>query len=70
VRLLFSQEHPLHKKAVFLDRDGTVIVDTEFSVDVAKLCPLPGTMTDCASFRRRDTCSSSSPTNPASRGEI
>ena len=34
----------MHKKAVFLDRDGTVIVDTEFSVDLAKLCPLPGTM--------------------------
>jgi D,D-heptose 1,7-bisphosphate phosphatase len=32
------------KKAVFLDRDGTVIVDTVFSVDPARLEPLPGSM--------------------------
>lgn len=32
------------RKAVFLDRDGTVIVDTEFSTDPARFVPLPGTL--------------------------
>lgn len=31
-------------KAVFLDRDGTIIVDTNFSVDPARLAPMPGTL--------------------------
>ena len=32
------------KKAVFLDRDNTVIVDMEFSTDLAGLRPLPGAL--------------------------
>ena len=35
---------PTLRKAVFLDRDGTLIVDTVFSVDPARLKPLPGSM--------------------------
>jgi D,D-heptose 1,7-bisphosphate phosphatase len=40
---LRKTSHPL-RKAVFLDRDGTVTVDTVFSVDPAKFEPLPGTV--------------------------
>ncbi len=37
--------HPSHfRKAVFLDRDNTVIADMEFSTDLAGLRPLPGAM--------------------------
>ena len=32
------------RKAVFLDRDGTIIEDMEFSVDVSELRPLPGAL--------------------------
>ena len=37
--------HPSHfRKAVFLDRDNTVIADMEFSTDRAGLRPLPGAL--------------------------
>jgi len=32
------------RKAIFLDRDNTIIADMEFSTDRAKLRPLPGAL--------------------------
>jgi len=44
-------ESPL-RKAVFLDRDGTIIEDTVFSVDPARIRELPGALDGLRRLRR------------------